>query len=90
MASMWYLFIHISTHVCRQATTDVLCAFHGGIEIQKPGGGVVHFVCQLVSLLLDRDNATDEISQGRVLGRAGREGPCLLPIAAWETFLWMQ
>lgn len=30
-------------------------------------GGVVRFACQLVSLLLDRDNATDEISQGKVL-----------------------
>lgn len=77
------------THACRQPT-DVLCAFHGGIQIQKPEGGVVHFVYQLISLLLDRDSATDETSQGRVLGRAGREGHCLLHIAAWETFLWMQ
>lgn len=53
-------------------------------------GGVVRFACQLVSLLLDRDNATDEISQGKVLGRSGREGHCLLHIAVWETFLWMQ
>lgn len=51
---------------------------------------MVRFACQLVSLLLDRDNATDEISQGKVLGRSGREGPCLLHIAVWETFLWMQ
>lgn len=51
---------------------------------------MVRFVYQLISLLLDRDDATDAVSQGRVLGRAGREGHCLLHIAAWETFLWMQ
>lgn len=53
------------------------------------GGDVAHVVFQLVSLLLDRENAT-EASQGTILGKTGREGHWLLHTAVWEAFLCKQ